>query len=386
VRRTRVADAGLTMVELMITLVIASLVTTATFAFFAGQQTIYESQAKLLTTQQGLWSAMDMMAKYVRSAGGGMLGCVRADPDGAGPDPGDPPPGGAATPQTGLRVFRSGTGVFRIPPIWIQNGAAGVPDTLTIAYGSGTSGTFNDATLGANVTQPLSAVTTLATQSARFFTNEFILLVDSDPARASGDRGCSLLQVTGVVAGTDTLQHDPTVSIWNPNTNVANFLPFTYPGGLASSTGGVRNFGTLTWIRFAINSVGAPTVPPQLTMTRLDTNGTPEVLADGIEDMQIAYACDLQPLGAPDGVLTEGTNAASRNADEWTYNQAGDVEQVGCNRPDVIRITLTARSLTPDNLLAGVTGNTKPAVEDGAAGVADQYRHRLATVSIYPRN
>jgi hypothetical protein len=326
----------------------------------------------------------------VRSAGGGMLQCVRPDPDGAGPDPGDPPPGGATTPQTGLRAFRNGSGVFRIPPIWIQNGVGGLPDALTIAYGSGTSGTFSDAILAGNVATPLSAITTPAGQGLRFFPNEFILLVDSDPARVTGDKGCSLLQVTGVVPGVagapDTLQHDGTLSTWNPGTNIAGFLPFTYPGGSASSTGGVRNFGTLTWIRFAIDSTGAPAVAPRLTMTRLDTNGVPEVLADGIEDMQIAYACDLQPLGAPDGVLSEGTDAGSRSTDEWTYNEGGEVEQVGCNRPDAIRITLIARSLTVDNLLGGVSGNAKPGVEDGVAGPSDQYRHRVATVSITPRN
>jgi hypothetical protein len=109
------------------------------------------------------------------------------------------------------------------------------------------------------------------------------------------------------------------------------------------------------------------------------------VLADGIEDMQIAYACDVAG-GSADGTLTEGTDSASRLTDEWTYNQGGDVEPVGCNRPDAIRITLIARSLTPDTTLAAVPGNVKPAAEDGVVGEVDQYRHRVATMAIYPRN
>jgi hypothetical protein len=45
-----------------------------------------------------------------------------------------------------------------------------------------------------------------------------------------------------------------------------------------------------------------------------------------------------------------------------------------------------ARSLTPDTNLSAVAGNAKPASEDGVAGTADQYRHRVATMSIFPRN
>jgi prepilin-type N-terminal cleavage/methylation domain-containing protein len=384
VRREDRSQAGLTLVELMVTIVVASLVTTATFAFFSGQSAIYETQSKLLSTQQNLWSAMDLLTKHVRAAGGGMLGCARLDSDGAGADTGDPPPGGATAPQTGLRVFRSGVGVFRIAPLWIQNGVNGAPDALTVAYGNGASGTFSDAALGLDVPvgQPLSAIRTLAGETVKFFTNEFILLVHQE--QPNGDRGCSLFQVTGTVPGTNTLLHDPTLSPWNANTNVANLIPFTYPGGTQAAQGRIRNFGQLTWVQFVIAQPAG--LPPQLTMNRLEGGNGPEVLADGIEDMQIAYACDLAPAGAPDGVLTEGTDAASRLGDEWTYNQAGDVEQAGCIRADGIRITLTARSLTPDNLLTTVSGNAKPAAEDGAAGAADTFRHRVATVSVYPRN
>jgi hypothetical protein len=382
VRRARQRDAGLTLVELMITIILASLVTTATFAFFSGQQMVYDTQSKLLTTQQNVWSSIEVVSRYLRSAGGGMFGCVRPDSDGAGSDTGDPGPGSAATPLTGIRAFRSGTGVIRIPPLWIQNGAAGAPDTLTVAYGSGASGTFSDATLGAAVTQPLDPITTLPGQSVRFLTGEFILLVDR--AQANGDRGCTMFQVTGTVPLSNTLVR-ATTSVWNPGTNVANFVPFTYPGGVTTSTGGIRTFGQLTWVQFAIDRTGAPAVPPRLTMNRLDGTNGPEVLADGIEDMQIAYACDLAGGGA-DGVLAEGTDSATRAVDEWTYNEPGEAVQAGCIRPDAVRITLIGRSLTVDNLLFNVPGNAKPAAEDGAAGATDQYRHRVATASIYPRN
>ena len=82
-----------------------------------------------------------------------------------------------------------------------------------------------------------------------------------------------------------------------------------------------------------------------------------------------------------------GTDSASRLTDEWTFNEPGDAAQIGCLRPDVIRISLIARSLTPDTLLSSVSTNIKPAVENGAPGAAaDQYRHRVLTTTVFPRN
>jgi prepilin-type N-terminal cleavage/methylation domain-containing protein len=380
--RPRQRDRGLTLVEVLVTITIASFITAATFAFFAGQQRIYDTQSKVLGVQQNLWASMDTVSRYLRLSGKGMLGCVRPDSDGAGPDPGDPPCGSATAPQTGLRAYRSGTGFLRIAPLWIQNGAAGAPDTLTIAYGLNASGNFTDATLASDVPagQTTTDIKVLTNETLGFRTGEFMMLVER--SQANGDRGCTLFQVTGTAPATNVLLKDAAGSSWNPVADVAAMVPFTYIGG-ATPTGGVRNFGELTWIQFAIDSSGS--APPRLTMNRLDGTRGPEVLADGIEDMQIAYACDVAG-GAPDGNLDEGTDSGTRRTDEWTYNESGDVEPIGCSRPDAIRITLIARSLTPDTTLAAALGNAKPASEDGVAGAVDQYRHRVATMAVYPRN
>jgi prepilin-type N-terminal cleavage/methylation domain-containing protein len=372
---------GLTLVELLVTITVASFITAATFAFFAGQQRIYDVQSKLLGVQQNLWASMDTLGRYVRLSGKGMLGCVRPDSDGAGPDLGDPPPTGATAPQTGLRAFRNGAFV-RIPPLWIQNGTAGAPDTLTVAFGLDASGNFTDATLVTDVTTglPTMPITVQAGEIARFLPNEFVMLIDR--AQANGDRGCTLFRTSGIDAATSTIQKAP--GFWNPTADVAEMVPFTYVGGL-SATGGVRNFGELTWVQFAIDRTGAPNVPPRLTMNRLDGTAGPEVLADGIEDMQIAYACDIAG-GSADGDLDEGVDAATRRTDEWTFNEDGDVPPVGCTRPDAIRLTLIARSTSADNTLAQVPGNVKPKAEDGVEGTVDLFRHRLATMAIYPRN
>jgi hypothetical protein len=90
--------------------------------------------------------------------------------------------------------------------------------------------------------------------------------------------------------------------------------------------------------------------------------------------------------------LTEGTTVATRLADEWINNQAGDVVPAGCALPTAIRITLIARSLAADTALTATAGSGtgsssfKPAAEDGTAGAPDNFRHRSLTTTIYPRN
>ena len=374
--RRRDPRAGLTLVELMITIIISSIVATSTFFFFVGQRRVYDTQAKVLNVQQNLWAAMETLTRFVRGAGMGIYGCVSAT---------DPTPTGATMPQTGLRVFQKSTGAsMRLAPIWIKNGAAGAPDAITVVFGAGSFGNFTDANLKSTVTAATSAITAPAGLSAIFRTGEFIVLLDNTAAPAgppTGDRGCTLFQITGIDSTTDTLQHASS-SLWNAGSDIAGVVPITYTGG-ATPTAGIRDIGTLNWVQFSIDATGAS---PKLMMNRLDGTAGPQVLADGIEDLQIAYACDIQPSTDGDGVFTEGTDSTTKKADEWTYNVGGDVPPAGCNRPQAVRITIIARSTEVDTTLAGLATNRKPATEDGVAGAIDAYRHRVLTTTVYPRN
>ena len=386
-------DAGLSLVELLITIVVAGLLAAATFTFFAGQQRVYEVQNKIANIQQNVSMAMEMLVRFVRASGDGMLECVRTDSDGGGADTGDAPPVAPALPLTGapasgLRAYLAGTGNVRIPPVWISNGTAGGPDTLTIAFGEGTFGSWEDADLAADLpagkpTMPITWPALPVTLDKIWRNNEFIVVLDTSSAPARGapfynDRGCSLFQITNVTTATDQLGHS-SLSKWNPPSDAtgAAMVPFTYTAG---SGGGIRHFGSLTWIRFAIRP-GTTNTAPALTMQRLDQGTDPEVLSEGIADLQVAYACDNNP---DDGQIREGPD---RLNDEWVLNVTGDVVPTSCQRPDAIRITLIARSITPDVLLTQSTTNVKPAAEDGVAGaVVDQFRYRVMTTTVFPRN
>ncbi|HEY0714772.1 MAG TPA: prepilin-type N-terminal cleavage/methylation domain-containing protein [Polyangia bacterium] len=387
-------SAGFTLVELMVAVVVTALVATAAFTFFAGQQRMYEAQTRLVNLQQELNMAMEALTRFVRVAGDGMVGCVRTDSDGPGPDPGPPPPVApalplSAAPATGLRAYLAGAGNLRIPPVWISNGTGGAPDTLTIAFASGTFGNWKDTELGADIragrpTDPYSWPAAPTTLDDVFRANELALLLDasSNPLRGDplyNDRGCTLFAITGVDMSANRLLHG-TTSKWNPHSDLAGaaLIPFDYVAGNAGA--GIRHLGSLVWVRFAIRP-GVGGVPPALTMERLDQETAPEVLAEGMADLQVAYACDNNP---DDGVLAEGS---IKNRDEWVLNSADDAIPENCGQPEAIRITLIARSLTRDGLLISSSTNIKPAAEDGAKGAGpDEYRYRSLTTTVYPRN
>ncbi len=403
-RPARHPDAGLTLVELMVTLIVASMVASSTYMFFAGQQRVYDTQTKLVNVQQNLWSAMETLVRFTRAAGSGMADCVRPDSDGTGTaDWGAPSPGTVITPppiptftanttpipNAGLRAyhatyFPTAPNVGRIPPFWIQDGGIDAPDRLRVAFGNASLGAYSDAPLAvANVVDATSVINLTTPQTNIFRPLDFIVLLDTSVAPPTLERGCTLMQVTAIPSLT-VLTHGSS-SPWNPATSLTGaYIPTPYAFG--ANVGAVRHFGQLNWIEFWINS--DPALPaPRLMMDRYDGGGTGQVLAEGIEDLQVAFACDGLGAGNTlDGTLVEGA-VGSRSTDEWVYNGPGETPPPGCGRPTAIRITLVVRSTTADDLLNDATlGNARPAVENRVAGAVDAFRHRVQETVVFPRN
>lgn len=448
----RAPERGMTLVELMVTMVIASIVAASTFMFFAGQQRVYETQTKMLNVQQNAWAAMEVLSRFVRAEGSGVFGCVRpvggivANPPlnralGVSPDDSDGPPVVAGVPNlaqrpnAGLRAYDAvGNAMQRIPPLWIVDQADGTDpgivagtDIITVAFGNRSSGTNFDSPLAQPFQDTSNPIQVPTNNSAMFQPGEFVVLVGQPwmgvPPGTFGfasELGCTLLQITTVIGGNpnpDLLNHASggalacppppsgacAGSVWNPAGTVATMIPgfggYQPVAGGGTSTG-VRNFGQLWWVRFAIRTQGTAIAGqthllPVLTMERLDgssANGF-QVLAEGIEDLQVAYACDLNA----DGLLTEGSPPSI--ADEWTLNVAGDPIPTGnalkCNQPSAVRLTLVARSLTEDDGIdKALTDNGRPAIENHPAHTPnnnfatgrDQFRRRVLSTTVYPRN
>jgi Tfp pilus assembly protein PilW len=420
----------MTLVEIMITLVISSIIAASTFMFFAGQQRIYETQTKLLNIQQNLWAAMEVVARYTRASGSGMYECVQpasyynaTTNDGTRLRSNNPSPGPltaslATRPQAGVRAFDASSGNMQwIPPLWIINNDtsdAGVTpgtDVITIAFGNRTSGTDVDATLLLNVANTASGtpITLSGTNTGNMFRlGEFMLLLTTPNWGYGTDplvnRGCTMFQITADPTGNTTLAHAATAIntgdiVWNPANNVPGLLP---GGGYTGGSAGVRNFGQLTWVTFFVQ-IGAANGIPNLMMQQRHLGGasnTPQVLAEGIEDFQVSFACDTgsianQNLTQLNGTLDEGSNNAMKQSDEWWNNVPNDtLPQINtdgyCNLPTAVRLTMVVRTLTPDDLIdTTVTGNGPMDVEDHCYAdprPTDKYRRRVLTTTVYPRN
>jgi len=432
-RREHSRDSGMTLVEIMITLIISSIIAASTFMFFAGQQRIYETQTRLLNIQQNLWAAMEVVARHARAAGSGMYECVRpasyynATLDNGSrllsmsPSNGPLTPDLATPPQTGLRAFDVSSGNMQwIPPLWIVNnsnaasdatlGVIPGTDVISVAFGNRTSGTDVDATLALNLASSASTATiSLATTGgaatgAMFRQGEFILLLQTPPwgfgSDPQNDRGCSMFQITADPSFGISLAHaasaiNPGGIVWNPSGDVPGLIP---SGGYVGGAAGVRNFGQLTWVTFFVQ-MGSNGIPNLMMWQRQLSGTAPQILAEGIEDLQVSLACDTGSLGLYDltglnGQLDEGTDDNSRKLDEWWNNVPSDtlpgINTNGfCNLPTAVRLTMVVRTLTPDDLIdTNVTANGPIDVEDHrySPKPTDKYRRRVLTTTVYPRN
>jgi hypothetical protein len=302
-----------------------------------------------------------------------------------------------------------------IPPLWIINNDTSDAsvnsgtDVLSVAFGNRTSGTDVDATLLLNVpnTASSTAITLSGTSTGNMFRlGEFILLLTtpdwgygSDPIV---DRGCTMFQITSDPTGSTTLAHAATAIkpgdvVWNPSGNVAGMLP---GGGYTGGSAGVRNFGQLTWVTFFVQ-IGANGIPNLMMQQRHlgSASNSPQVLAEGIEDFQVSFACDTgsianQNLTQLNGTLDEGTDDGTKQSDEWWNNVPNDtLPPIGtngfCNLPTAVRLTMVVRTLAPDDLIdTAVTANGPMDVEDHryAPRPTDRFRRRVLSTTVYPRN
>jgi hypothetical protein len=124
------------------------------------------------------------------------------------------------------------------------------------------------------------------------------------------------------------------------------------------------------------------------------------VLAEGIEDLQLSFACDTgdlltHNLAGVNGQLDEGFDDSTKTNDEWWNNVANDnlpaINTDGyCNLPTAIRLTLVARSLSPDDLIDPTASNNGPMdVENhvySSPRPTDRFRRRVLSTTVYPRN
>lgn len=386
-------QAGLTITEMMISVLLAGMLSGGLFYMTSGQQRTYNSQMEAMVTQEGLWGAAAYLKRQIRLAGNGFGRCPNGDITRA---PNQPV-------IHALRVFngcnlldKSMTGPW-ISETDTCSGANGrtSSDTLMISYLDDRAGT-PEANPPVKLIQAPAAGPTLASftvsNGRSLQVNDWLMVQDL----ATTSRECALRVLT---------------SVTNPNGPGTTLSTKFYSGGAAAS--GNYSAGLVVDLRrdpsswtstppttlipryFAIDrtTAGFPRLitwqPPRASWNTTNprngviSNGNYEVVAEGIEDMQISWACDVND----DQTLSEGSGATARQSDEWAYNVASDTLPncaANTKMPNIqlLRITLIARAKAADpqfNL------GFRPAAEDRQAGTIADDKSTSGNSGTYPR-
>lgn len=329
-RRRRRGQAGFTLIELMISLVLFSFAVAGVLAVAVSMVNGFREQRLAFLTEGAARSAMNYMADVLRGSSPGV------------------PLGDISNTVQGISPFTcaDSDGALKV----VNN--TGAPDELYAVFASG------------------SVVTTSVTPYD------------------SGDTAMDLIDGSEIGVG-DTLLvtnytkgHLLTVT-GKPSVNQVQLASVTCSTGTSAFPTGDYPAGSVIVramrAHFYIADDGTlPTIPTLYMDPDAEGPLDGEPLAEGIEDMQIAIAIDQDGNGITD--LGDTT-------DEWIYNAAGDAVPaaplpVGTIR--ALRITLIARAA---GQVTGVGTFFRPAAEDHAAGtVPDAYRRRVLTSVIEVRN
>jgi type II secretory pathway pseudopilin PulG len=333
------AARGLTLVELMVAMGLSSLVILALLAYAQTQTAIQRQTQQATALQANVQAAVEEMSTSLRAAGSSFTAGFATN---------------AVPPGTPTRVLG----------VTVQNNVLGAPggdgpDALLVLVSDDApyATLLDDAAQG---TTPLVVDGDAGLRQGDFlllsdFTDAVLYRLTQDPAAATfNGEAVTHLAVTPPVATPPTP--------FFKGAKVFRARPLVY----RLDTNVIEGLSVLTL------QDGAPFV----------TSEPPQIVAEHIEDLQVAIGIDGLWGGIRDGVLQE--IGKDPDDDEWVYNRAGETLPDPLPAGSVItavRVTVIGRGSQPgDQLTPG-----RPAVEDRPAGPPDNFRRRLLTAQIYLR-
>jgi type IV pilus assembly protein PilW len=386
-------QAGLTLLELMVTMLLASILISGLFYMMSGQQKTYTNQVAVLSAQENLWGAMEYLERQIRMAGYGFGSC-----------------------GSKILTVGSGTGdasVAYLHALEIRNNN----NLFTTAADGTDSFSMRASATSATGQQNLRVTKEHPISSSTMWVSSIGTL---DPL-VNGD--LIVVCLPGFPGTLMELTKAPELSNDNDGDGVDDYKLIMNPSGTYNPPGGVWTklfgpgakypantsvvkFGTSMDPRhFAIDNTHNP---PRLVTWTLTNKSDLEIVASGIEDMQIAWACDTESVPG-NGVFTEGAcivsgggvsckcstdDCSAKVGDEWANNVASDTDPM-CNDNPIqrVRITLIARTDAP--VVADRRGK-RPEAEDHYEGTPAQdltatgdvgtYARAVLTSTVVPRN
>ena len=342
-------QAGLSMVELMVAMVIALIGTIIMFQVFEVSEGIKRTTSSGGDSQQNGVLALYVMENDLRQAGmgfsdTGFAGCNVLAYD-------NPPPSGPA------RNFT----MTLVPVSITAGGNAQTPDRFTVFYGS--QHMVGGST---SITQNMTAATSQVRVMNRFGFRAGDLIVLLEPA--SG-KNCSMMEVTSL-PGSDYVAHDTGVYTldWAPGTpsktaraNPGGGLGVIYTGAGSNNATRIFNLGNL-YDRTGVYAYNGSSMPVNntyavstttLTVASAFTTAAASAVADNIVHMRALYALDD---GVGDATVPYQTGAAAlgdgridRFVDATKFAAIGSPWQYVI----AVRVVVVARSALPERGTGG---------------------------------
>lgn len=300
-RRTDQVEAGFTLTELLVTLVIGTLLMTAVFSFFLNSSQIITNQSSTTDMWQRGRNALALVRQAVESAGFGL------------PQVSDCPNGIAAYNSnqtaspfslTAITAAVQSSGTY--DPTNISN--INTYSLMTVAGG---------ASFGNAPAAQISSIPSISSQRVFLTATAFINSGDMFIVQIPG-QACLMAQVTNLLTQGNGIGivHNSGLSNYNPSGGFKTLAGAIYPG-LSSNAFAGANFIDLGSNYFTINqfTIGdsGGTATPTLYLTQYTANQTTQppvrqALARGIVDLQLEYG-----LGS-NGAITQWVLPANYTA------------------------------------------------------------------------
>lgn len=342
-------EQGVTLVELMVGIIVASVVVAAAFTILTTSQKSTQANDQVVETQQNVRIAMDLLSHDIKHAGFGRTGAVGACPTAIVPL--DHTPAGPDTGPDSIRLLVPiGTS---IAPAWTLasavGGAASIPQ-ITLTSG---------------------AVANMATEAGGSLTGAVVTIA-----------GVATATVTSVAGNTINFASIPP--------------PIAFPAGMP-----------VYLLQCVTYSIGTTTAACGGNSPCLLRNGVS--VADGIEDIQFAYACDgcnaVVNGGVTDRIIDDQGGAAGFDQADFVTNSTWSTAPLTPDKIRLVQVTVVARQTTVDQGLGegrGAAALSPPALQvsdhDHSAGLFvagdfgalnpsyANYRRRVVTRTVETKN
>lgn len=341
---------GVTLVELMIGAVVAALVVAAGLAMLTMSEKAMRTSEQTIDTQQNVRLAMELLSRDLRMAGyGPMSGPVGNCPSAVVP-----------ADHTVTGPDRGPDRISLIVPVGNPVGTAGNPPWV-----------FNaDTAINAG---PGGAVTVIAMPSAAVITN-----MATEAGGSLTGPPAATVSIDGTLTGTVTAAGGTnlTISVTGPaiegpmkkNTSVYLLQCITYQIIPPPDPGGLCNGRSPCLVRGVAGGMTAGVLDCTTAGSRCTS------IADEIEDLQFAYACDGCVAGinsgTPDQIIDNQGGAAGFDQADFVTNNSWTT---GIMTPDKIRlaqVTVVGRQRRADQGFGEANGQTNQSV---ALQVSDHF-------------